>query len=182
MPPRPAALAVAGGVAANKRLKAALEQISVMRGYTLHTPPAALCTDNGAMIAWAGAERLALGLTDTLDFASPPALAARSFGAARNRRWRESLNRRAIHDRGLLERSSAKLDSVGVIGGERGARRWRRRCALPAATCCCGRASPRPSKTSTSGTSTAHSCPASSSTRAWSQPEAWQRSRPATRS
>jgi hypothetical protein len=33
----------------------------------LVVPPAALCTDNGAMIAWAGAERLALGLTDTLD-------------------------------------------------------------------------------------------------------------------
>jgi len=35
-------------------------------------PPSALCTDNGAMIAWAGAERLALGLTDSLDFAPRP--------------------------------------------------------------------------------------------------------------
>ena len=38
-------------------------------GTVLVVPPAALCTDNGAMIAWAGAERLALGLTDTLDTA-----------------------------------------------------------------------------------------------------------------
>jgi len=38
-------------------------------GAELVAPPPALCTDNGAMIAWAGAERLALGLTDTLDFA-----------------------------------------------------------------------------------------------------------------
>ncbi len=36
----------------------------------LVVPPAELCTDNGAMIAWAGAERLAIGLTDTLD--TPP--------------------------------------------------------------------------------------------------------------
>jgi N6-L-threonylcarbamoyladenine synthase len=35
----------------------------------LVAPPPALCTDNGAMIAWAGAERLALGLTDPLDVA-----------------------------------------------------------------------------------------------------------------
>ena len=38
-------------------------------GIKLVVPPGELCTDNGAMIAWAGAERLALGLTDPLDFA-----------------------------------------------------------------------------------------------------------------
>jgi N6-L-threonylcarbamoyladenine synthase len=68
----PRRLAVAGGVAANKRLKTALQDLCMARGYTLYAPPAALCTDNGAMIAWAGAERLALGLTDPLDFATRP--------------------------------------------------------------------------------------------------------------
>jgi N6-L-threonylcarbamoyladenine synthase len=37
-------------------------------GYALHVPPPALCTDNAAMVAWAGAERLQLGLTDGFDF------------------------------------------------------------------------------------------------------------------
>jgi N6-L-threonylcarbamoyladenine synthase len=65
----PRVLVVAGGVAANKRLAAALGALAVGRGYRLSVPPMALCTDNGAMIAWAGAERLALGLTDGLDAA-----------------------------------------------------------------------------------------------------------------
>ena len=52
-------------------------------GTTLVAPPPALCTDNGAMIAWAGAERLALGLTDSLDAAPRAALAARSSDQGR---------------------------------------------------------------------------------------------------
>jgi len=68
----PLRLVVAGGVAANRRLKATLEAVAAKRGYALHVPPPALCTDNGAMIAWAGAERLALGLTDPLDFSARP--------------------------------------------------------------------------------------------------------------
>jgi N6-L-threonylcarbamoyladenine synthase len=71
-PSAPRHLVVAGGVAANKQLKAALHDVAAERGYALHVPPGALCTDNGAMIAWAGAERLALGLCDPLDFASRP--------------------------------------------------------------------------------------------------------------
>ncbi len=65
-------LAVAGGVAANSAIKAALTALADQKGYTVLVPPPALCTDNGVMIAWAGAERLALGLTDCLDFAVRP--------------------------------------------------------------------------------------------------------------
>jgi N6-L-threonylcarbamoyladenine synthase len=63
----PSALVAAGGVAANQTVRDTLHRIAFEVGTTLVVPPAELCTDNGAMIAWAGAERLALGLTDTLD-------------------------------------------------------------------------------------------------------------------
>ena len=59
----------AGGVAANRSLRQALRQLTEQQRIRLIVPPPALCTDNGAMIAWAGAERLAAGLTDTLDTA-----------------------------------------------------------------------------------------------------------------
>jgi N6-L-threonylcarbamoyladenine synthase len=61
-------LIVAGGVAANAELKSAIMRAADEAGFTLMAPPAALCTDNAAMIAWAGAERLALGMSDALDF------------------------------------------------------------------------------------------------------------------
>ena len=67
-PPR--ALVAAGGVAANHAIRGALQDVAAKAQTTLIIPPPALCTDNGAMIAWAGAERLALGLTDTMD--APP--------------------------------------------------------------------------------------------------------------
>lgn len=66
----PTALVAAGGVAANQALRAALQEVATQAGTHLVMPPPALCTDNGAMIAWAGAERLALGLTDALG--APP--------------------------------------------------------------------------------------------------------------
>jgi N6-L-threonylcarbamoyladenine synthase len=64
---RPTALVAAGGVAANEALRKVLHRLAFETGIALIVPPAELCTDNGAMIAWAGVERLALGLTDTLD-------------------------------------------------------------------------------------------------------------------
>jgi len=66
----PHALVAAGGVAANRAIRNALEDVAARAATRLIIPPPALCTDNGAMIAWAGAERLALGLTDTMD--APP--------------------------------------------------------------------------------------------------------------
>lgn len=60
-------LVVAGGVAANLALKKALQEVAAANGFNLIVPPPALCTDNGAMIAWAGAERLAAGFRDGLD-------------------------------------------------------------------------------------------------------------------
>ena len=67
-PPR--ALVAAGGVAANRAIRGALQDVAAKAQTTLIIPPPALCTDNGAMIAWAGAERMALGMTDTMD--APP--------------------------------------------------------------------------------------------------------------
>ena len=66
--PRERHLVVAGGVAANRQIHAALAELTAARAYRLHVPPPQLCTDNGAMIAWAGAELLALGRTDGLEF------------------------------------------------------------------------------------------------------------------
>ncbi len=63
---------VAGGVAANERLRAVLADLAAARDMPFIAPPAELCTDNAAMIAWAGVERLRLGLTDGLDFAARP--------------------------------------------------------------------------------------------------------------
>lgn len=66
-PDIPAVLVVAGGVAANRAIRTALADAATTTGAHLVAAPPALCGDNAAMVAWAGAERLALGLTDPLD-------------------------------------------------------------------------------------------------------------------
>jgi N6-L-threonylcarbamoyladenine synthase len=65
-------LVVAGGVAANTYLRGRLEALAASHGARLVAPPIRFCTDNGAMIAWAGIERLRLGLVDALDFRPRP--------------------------------------------------------------------------------------------------------------
>ncbi len=65
-------LVVSGGVAANQFLRARLTKTAERQGFEFLAPPPKLCTDNAAMIAWAGFERLRLGLVDGLDFAPRP--------------------------------------------------------------------------------------------------------------
>ncbi len=60
-------LVVAGGVAANRAICDVLKEVADQAGARLVVPPAKLCTDNAAMVAWAGAERFVLGAFDRLD-------------------------------------------------------------------------------------------------------------------
>lgn len=66
------AMVVAGGVAANQAVRAALAGVAEKQGLPLVAPPIRLCTDNAVMVAWAGIERLRAGLTDPLDHAPRP--------------------------------------------------------------------------------------------------------------
>lgn len=66
------ALVVAGGVAANQQLRAALQELAAKHGLPIVAPPPRLCTDNAAMIAWAGIERFRHGESSGLDYAPRP--------------------------------------------------------------------------------------------------------------
>lgn len=70
-PPKPA-FAFTGGVAANQTIRAALGNVSQKAGSRFLAPPPALCTDNAAMIAWAGIERFRLGMTDDMTLPALP--------------------------------------------------------------------------------------------------------------
>ncbi|RDE06028.1 tRNA (adenosine(37)-N6)-threonylcarbamoyltransferase complex transferase subunit TsaD [Sphingomonas aracearum] len=70
--PNATAFVVAGGVAANGAVRGALSALAAEHGLRFVAPPLWLCTDNAAMIAWAGAERFAAGFTDPLDVPARP--------------------------------------------------------------------------------------------------------------
>jgi len=72
MMPDAGLLVVAGGVAANAAVRAALARAAARAGVPMVAPPIRLCTDNAVMVAWAGIERLRLGLVDPLDVAPRP--------------------------------------------------------------------------------------------------------------
>ena len=65
-------LVMAGGVAANQTIRAAVAEQTKALGFGFFVPPPSLCTDNAVMVAWAGVERLRLGLSDGLDFSPRP--------------------------------------------------------------------------------------------------------------
>ena len=67
MLPEATAVVVAGGVAANQTIRARLTAVAAEAGRPMIAPPQRLCTDNAVMVAWAGIERLRLGLADGLD-------------------------------------------------------------------------------------------------------------------
>ena len=72
MMPAAGLLVAAGGVAANRAVRAALESVAAAAGIGFFAPPLALCTDNAVMVAWAGIERLRAGLASPLDAPARP--------------------------------------------------------------------------------------------------------------
>ena len=72
MMPKAGLMVVAGGVAANAVVRASLAGVAARRGVAWVAPPLRLCGDNAVMVAWAGIERLRLGLSDALDTAPRP--------------------------------------------------------------------------------------------------------------
>ena len=82
MLPGATALVIAGGVAANEAVRGALAAVAAGRGLPLVAPPPRLCTDNAVMVAWAGAQRLRLGLADPLGHAPRPRWPLEEMAAA----------------------------------------------------------------------------------------------------
>lgn len=76
------ALVVAGGVAANQSVRSSLNEIACSASWTMHCPPPKLCVDNGVMVAWAGIERLLLGL-----YEEPPTCAGIDQAVEIRPRW-----------------------------------------------------------------------------------------------
>jgi N6-L-threonylcarbamoyladenine synthase len=76
-------LVVAGGVAANSLVRAALDQAAQAHGFRMVAPPMRLCSDNAVMVAWAAIERLRLGLTDTMAFEARPRWPLEALAAER---------------------------------------------------------------------------------------------------
>lgn len=70
--PQNPTLVISGGVAANAAIRSGLEALMRAESVSFYAPPLSLCSDNAAMIAWAGVERLRLGYVDPLDFAARP--------------------------------------------------------------------------------------------------------------
>ncbi len=70
--PKTPTLVISGGVSANMAIRKALQALTSHHGMDLYAPPLELCSDNAAMIAWAGLERLQKGLTDDFDFKARP--------------------------------------------------------------------------------------------------------------
>jgi len=83
MMPEARLLVVAGGVAANASVRTALGAAAAARSVALVAPPVRLCTDNAVMVAWAGIERLRLGLADALDIAPRPRWPLAELSAAK---------------------------------------------------------------------------------------------------
>lgn len=70
--PKTPTLVVSGGVSANTAIRQKLEELCKAHAITAYAPPLSLCSDNAAMIAWAGYERLKAGHNDPLDFKARP--------------------------------------------------------------------------------------------------------------
>lgn len=85
---------VSGGVASNQAVRNRLTTFTTTQNLNLHIPPANLCTDNAAMIAWTGLERLRLGLVDEADIDYIPKWGLEDLGKVPEEEWKARVERR----------------------------------------------------------------------------------------